>query len=139
MALASTNSWTDKVEKTIIAALRNHFGTSMNIYRSKNENLRGNQFVVLKGDTSEPQNTMYARLGANFFLTIEYYMADHLRNDNTVKKFFSNISTIEEVLYSLVEVDPLFNIEVSAINYEDDIEFQGYRKGQFELLVRNIR
>ena len=139
MALASTNSWSDKVEKTIINALRGHFKASMNIYRAKNESLKGSQFIVIKGDSSEPQNSMYVRLGANFFLTLEYYMADHLRSDNTVKKFFSTVSTIEEILYSLLEVNALFNIEVASINYEDDIEFKGYRKAQFDLVVRDIR
>lgn len=66
-------------------------------------------------------------------------MLDRKRNDTTVKRFFSQVSRIEETFYSLLEIDPLFNVIINAIDYSDDVEFNGYRKATFDMTVRNVR
>jgi hypothetical protein len=66
-------------------------------------------------------------------------MSDLKRNDTTIKAFFNQVSRIEETFYSLLELDPLFNVTINGINYDDDIEFNGYRKATFNLTVGNVR
>ena len=56
-----------------------------------------------------------------------------------MKSFFKLVSRLEETIYSLLEIDPLFRIEVTEITYEDDIDFNGYRKASFSLSVRSVR
>ena len=139
MALASTNAWKVNVEETIQTAIRNEFFNALPIYRSRQTTIAGNQFAILKGQNSEPQNTMYAKLGSNYNLLLEIYIADRKRNDTTVKHFFKQISRVEELFYSLVEINPLFNVAINSINYNDDEDINGYRKATFDLTVRNIR
>jgi len=139
MAVASTNAWKTQVEETIQSGIRNEFFGSMPVFRSRDFQHRGNQFCILKGNNSEPNNTMYQRLSNDYNLSLEFFMLDRKRNETTIKKFFKTISRFEEAFYSLLEIDPLFNIEVNQILYEDDIEFNGYRKATFDMTVRNIR
>ena len=56
-----------------------------------------------------------------------------------MKKFFNQVSRIEETIYTLLEVDPLFNVEISDINYQEAVEFDGYKKAIFNITVRNAR
>jgi len=139
MALASTNAWKVNIEETIQSAIRNEFKASLPTFRSKVNKQRGNQFVVIQGNESNPNQTMFAKLSSTYNLTINFFMLDERRNDNTIKKFFKIVSRLEETLYSLLEIDPTFKIQVDAINYEDDNEFAGYRKAVFEISLRSVR
>jgi len=139
MAVASTNAWKVDVEETIQSAIRSQFKASLPLFRSKDFQQRGNQFAILQGDDSISNNNMFTRLSDTYNLTLNFYMVDHKRNDSTIKKFFKTVSRLEEGLYSFLEINPLFNIEVSTITYEDDNDFNGYRKAQFALVVRNVR
>tara|TARA_R100000353_G_scaffold2025_1_gene3021 strand:- start:674 stop:1093 length:420 start_codon:yes stop_codon:yes gene_type:complete len=139
MALASTNAWKVNIEETIQSAIRNEFNASLPAFRSKVNKQRGNQFVVIQGNESNPNQTMFAKLSSTYNLTINFFMLDERRNDNTIKKFFKIVSRLEETLYSLLEIDPTFNIQVDTINYEDDNEFAGYRKAVFEISLRSVR
>tara|TARA_R110000803_G_scaffold9824_4_gene30618 strand:+ start:230 stop:649 length:420 start_codon:yes stop_codon:yes gene_type:complete len=139
MATASTNAWKVNVEETIQSGIRNEFFTSLPVFRSRDFQHRGNQFAILKGNNSDPQNTMYAVIPNTYNLSFELYMLDRKRNDTTVKQFFNQVSRIEETFYSLLEIDPLFNVTINEILYEDDGEFDGYRKATFNMTVRNVR
>jgi len=139
MSVASTNAWKVKVEETIQTGIKNEFYSSLPIFRSRDFQYRGNQFAILKGNNSEPHNTMYSLVGNSYNLTLEFFMSDLKRNDTTIKAFFNQVSRIEETFYSLLELDPLFNVIINGINYDDDIEFNGYRKATFNLTVGNVR
>lgn len=139
MATASTNAWKVNVEETIQTGIKNEFFSSLPVFRSRDFQHRGNQFAILKGNNSDPQSTMYAVIADTYNLTLEFYMLDRKRNDTTVKRFFSQVSRIEETFYSLLEIDPLFNVIINAIDYSDDVEFNGYRKATFDMTVRNVR
>jgi hypothetical protein len=139
MAVASTNAWKVNVEEAIQRGIKGEFVTSLPVFRSRDFQQRGNQFCILKGEDSEPNNTMYQRLSNDYNLTLEFFMLDHRRNEITVKKFFRTVSRIEEVFYALIDIDPVFSSEITQIIYEDDIEFNGYRKATFSVTVRNIR
>lgn len=139
MAVASTNAWKVNVEETIQRGIKNEFVTSLPVFRSRDFQHRGNQFCILKGEDSESNNTMYQRLSNDYNLTLEFFMLDHKRNEITVKRFFKTIARIEEIFYTLVDIDPLFSSEITQIIYEDDVEFNGYRKATFSVTVRNIR
>ena len=139
MAVASTNAWKVNVEETIQKGIKNEFFTSLPIFRSRSFQHRGNQFCIIKGNDSNAQNTMYAVLPNNYNLTLEFFMLDHKRNDVTVKRFFNTVSRIEEIFYTLVDLDPLFSCTINGITYEDDVEFNGYRKATFDITVGNIR
>ncbi len=139
MATASTNAWKVNVEETIQTGIKNEFFLSLPVFRSRDFQHRGNQFAILKGNNSDPQSTMYAVIADTYNLTLEFYMLDRKRNDTTVKRFFSQVSRIEETFYSLLEIDPLFNVIINGIDYSDDVEFNGYRKATFDMTVRNVR
>lgn len=139
MALASTNAWKVNVEESIQSAIRSEFGASMEIFRSRDFDYRGNRFCIIRGLDSDSNNTMYAKLSSTYNLSLDLYMQDLKRNNVTVKSFFRLISRLEESIYSLLEIDPLFRIEIAEITYEDDIDFNGYRKASFSLSVRSIR
>jgi len=139
MAVASTNAWKIDIEETIQRAIKNEFFSSLPVFRSRDFQHRGNQFGILKGDNSEPQNTMYQVLPNSYNLDFEFYMLDHKRNDTTIKHFFNQVSRIEETFYSLADIDPLFNCTINGITYEDDVEFNGYRKATYDMTVRNVR
>ena len=139
MATASTNAWKVNVEETIQTGIKNEFFSSLPVFRSRDFQHRGNQFAILKGNNSDPQSTMYAVIADTYNLTLEFYMLDRKRNDTTVKRFFSQVSRIEETFYSLLEIDPLFNVIINGIDYSDDVEFNGYRKATFDMTVRNVR
>ena len=139
MAVASTNAWKVNVEETIQRGIKNEFFTSLPIFRSRSFQHRGNQFCIIKGNTSDAQNTMYAVLPNNYNLTLEFFMLDHKRNDVTVKRFFNTVSRLEEIFYTLVDLDPLFSCTINGITYEDDVEFNGYRKATFDITVGNVR
>ena len=139
MATASTNAWKVNVEETIQTGIRNEFFSSLPVFRSRDFQHRGNQFAILKGSSSEPQNTMYAVTPDTYNLSFEFYMLDRKRNDTTVKRFFNQVSRIEETFYSLLEIEPLFNVFIDSIDYSDDEEFNGYRKANFDMVVRNVR
>jgi len=139
MAVASTNAWKVNVEETIQKGIKNEFFTSLPIFRSRSFQHRGNQFCIIKGNDSNAQNTMYAVLPNNYNLTLEFFMLDHKRNDVTVKRFFNTVSRIEEIFYTLVDLDPLFSCTINGITYEDDVEFNGYRKATFDITVGNVR
>lgn len=139
MAVASTNAWKVQVEETIQRGIKNEFFTSLPVFRSRDFQHRGNQFAILKGKDSDSQNTMYQLIPDDYNLDFEFYMLDHKRNDTTVKRFFSQVSRVEELFYSLLDLDPLFNCTINGITYEDDVEFNGYRKATFDMTVRNVR
>ena len=139
MATASTNAWKVNVEETIQTGIKNEFFSSLPVFRSRDFQHRGNQFAILKGNNSDPQSTMYAVIADTYNLSLEFYMLDRKRNDTTVKRFFSQVSRIEETFYSLLEIDPLFNVIINGIDYSDDVEFNGYRKATFDMTVRNVR
>lgn len=139
MAVASTNAWKVQVEETIQRGIKNEFFTSLPVFRSRDFQHRGNQFAILKGKDSDSQNTMYQLIPDDYNLDFEFYMLDHKRNDTTVKRFFSQVSRVEELFYSLLDLDPLFNCTINGITYEDDVEFNGYRKAIFDMTVRNVR
>jgi len=139
MAVASTNAWKVNVEETIQKGIKNEFFTSLPVFRSRGFQHRGNQFCIIKGNDSNAQNTMYAVLPNNYNLTLEFFMLDHKRNDVTVKRFFNTVSRIEEIFYTLVDLDPLFSCTINGITYEDDVEFNGYRKATFDITVGNVR
>ena len=139
MAVASTNAWKVNVEETIQKGIKNEFFTSLPVFRSRDFQQRGNQFCILKGNTSDAQNTMYAVLPNNYNLTLEFFMSDRKRNDVTVKRFFNTVSRIEEIFYTLVDIDPLFSCTINGITYEDDVEFDGCRKATFDITVGNVR
>jgi len=82
---------------------------------------------------------MYSVLPNNYNVTLEFFMLDHKRNDITVKRFFNMVSRVEEIFYTLVDIDPLFSCTINAITYEDDEEFNGYRKATFDITVGNVR
>ena len=82
---------------------------------------------------------MYQVLPNSYNLDFVFYMLDHKRNDITIKRFFNQVSRIEETFYSLANIDPLFNCTINGIIYEDDVEFNGYRKATFDMTVRNVR
>ena len=102
MATASTNAWKVNVEETIQTGIRNEFFTSLPVFRSRDFQHRGNQFAILKGNNSDPQNTMYAVIPNTYNLSFELYMLDRKRNDTTVRQFFNQVSRIEETFYSLL-------------------------------------
>ena len=139
MATASTNAWKVNVEETIQTGIKNEFFSSLPVFRSRDFQHRGNQFAILKGNNYDPQSTMYAVIADTYNITLEFYMLDRKRNDTTVKRFFSQVSRIEETFYSLLEIDPLFNVIINGIDYSDDVEFNGYRKATFDMTVRNVR
>jgi hypothetical protein len=139
MATASTNAWKVNVEETIQTGIKSEFSLSLPVFRSRDFQQRGNQFAILKGESSESQNTMYSLVANSYNLSFEFFMSDLKRNDLSIKKFFNQVSRIEETFYSLLDIDPLFSIEINGIDYEDDIEFNGYRKATFDMTVRNVR
>jgi|TARA_R110002124_G_scaffold106143_2_gene257616 hypothetical protein len=139
MATASTNAWKVNVEETIQTGIKSEFSLSLPVFRSRDFQQRGNQFAILKGERSESQNTMYSLVANSYNLSFEFFMSDLKRNDLSIKKFFNQVSRIEETFYSLLDIDPLFSIEINGIDYEDDIEFNGYRKATFDMTVRNVR
>jgi len=139
MAVTSTNAWKVNVEESMQNAIRSEFSASLPIFRSKNIKQRGNQFAVITGNVSESQNTMYSVIPNTYSLSLEFFMSDLKRNDLSIKKFFNQVSRIEETLYSMIDIDPLFSLEVSSINYEDDEEFDQYKKATFSITVGNVR
>ena len=139
MAVTSTNAWKVNVEETIQTGIKSEFSLSLPVFRSRDFQQRGNQFAILKGERSESQNTMYSLVANSYNLSFEFFMSDLKRNDLSIKKFFNQVSRIEETFYSLLDIDPLFSIEINGIDYEDDIEFNGYRKATFDMTVRNVR
>ena len=139
MATASTNAWKVNVEETIQSGMKSEFSLSLPVFRSRDFQQRGNQFAILRGNSSEPQNTMYSLVANSYNLSFEFFMSDLKRNDISIKKFFNQVSRVEETFYSLLEISPLFNITINSIDYEDDEEFNGYRKATFDLTVRNVR
>jgi len=139
MATASTNAWKVNVEETIQTGIKSEFSLSLPVFRSRDFQQRGNQFAILKGESSESQNTMYSLVANSYNLSFEFFMSDLKRNDLSIKKFFNQVSRIEETFYSLLDIDPLFSIEINGIDYADDVEFNGYRKATFDMTVRNVR
>ena len=138
MAVASTNAWKVDIEETLQNAIRNEFKSSMPIFRDKENKIRGNQFAIIKGDNSVSDNNMFTRVSNAYNLTLDFFMADRLRNENTVKKFFKTISRIEESIYSVMEIVPTYKPEVSSISYDDDI-ISGYRTATFNITIRSVR
>ena len=90
-------------------------------------------------NTATSLNTMSNLIDDEFNISIEYYMYDHRRNDTTIRKFFNQVSKIEESIYSLLEIDPLYDINIVGISYVDDEEFNGYRKADLQILINNSR
>ena len=138
MAVASTNAWKVDIEETLQNAIRNEFKSSMPIFRDKENKIRGNQFAIIKGDNSVSDNNMFTRVSNAYNLTLDFFMADRLRNENTVKKFFKTISRIEESIYSVMEIVPTYKPEVSSISYDDDL-INGYRTATFNITIRSVR
>ena len=138
MAVASTNAWKVDIEETLQNAIRNEFKSSMPIFRDKENKIRGNQFAIIKGDNSVSDNNMFTRVSNAYNLTLDFFMADRLRNENTVKRFFKTISRIEESIYSVMEIVPTYKPEVSSISYDDDI-INGYRTATFNITIRSVR
>ena len=101
--------------------------------------MRGSQFISVKGDFSNSLNSMQNLIDVNFSITLDYFMQDHKRNDTSLRKFFNQVSKIEENVYSLLDIEPLFDVQIESINFTDDDEFQGYRKASFDINVNNAR
>ena len=80
MAVASTNAWKVDIEETLQNAIRNEFKSSMPIFRDKENKIRGNQFAIIKGDNSVSDNNMFTRVSNAYNLTLDFFMADRLRN-----------------------------------------------------------
>ena len=138
MAVASTNAWKVDIEETLQNAIRNEFKSSMPIFRDKENKIRGNQFAIIKGDNSVSDNNMFTRVSNAYNLTLDFFMADRLRNENTVKRFFKTISRLEETIYSVMEIVPTYKPEVSSISYDDDL-INGYRTATFNITIRSVR
>ena len=138
MAVASTNAWKVDIEETLQNAIRNEFKSSMPIFRDKENKIRGNQFAIIKGDNSVSDNNMFTRVSNAYNLTLDFFMLDRLRNENTVKRFFKTISRLEETIYSVMEIVPTYKPEVSSISYDDDI-IKGYRTATFNITIRSVR
>ena len=132
MAVASTNAWKVDIEETLQNAIRNEFKSSMPIFRDKENKIRGNQFAIIKGDNSVSDNNMFTRVSNAYNLTLDFFMLDRLRNENTVKRFFKTISRLEETIYSVMEIVPTYKPEVSSISYDDDL-INGYRTATFNI------
>ena len=66
MAVASTNAWKVDIEETIINAIRSEFKATLPVFRSRDNQIRGNQFAILKGDDSSSDNNMYAKISNNY-------------------------------------------------------------------------
>ena len=77
-------------------------------------------------------------IDVNFSITLDYFMQDHKRNDTSLRKFFNQVSKIEENVYSLLDIEPLFDVIIESA-FTDDEEFQGYRKASFDINVNNSR
>ena len=138
MAVESTNAWKVDIEETLQNAIRNEFKSSMPIFRDKENKIRGNQFAIIKGDNSVSDNNMFTRVSNAYNLTLDFFMLDRLRNENTVKKFFKTISRLEETIYSVMEIVPTYKPEVSSISYDDDL-INGYRTATFNITIRSVR
>lgn len=138
MAVASTNAWKVDIEETLQNAIRNEFKSSMPIFRDKENKIRGNQFAIIKGDNSVSDNNMFTRVSNAYNLTLDFFMLDRLRNENTVKRFFKTISRLEETIYSVMEIVPTYKPEVSSISYDDDL-INGYRTATFNITIRSVR
>ena len=138
MAVVSTNAWKVDIEETLQNAIRNEFKSSMPIFRDKENKIRGNQFAIIKGDNSVSDNNMFTRVSNAYNLTLDFFMLDRLRNENTVKRFFKTISRLEETIYSVMEIAPTYKPEVSSISYDDDL-INGYRTATFNITIRSVR
>jgi len=139
MAVSFTNAWKVNVEETIQNAVKNEFTRSVPIFRTPNFKFRGNNFMTISALDSFSNNSMYSVIPNTFNLQLTYYHYDSKRNDLSVKKFFKQISRLEEVFYSLLGVSPSYSFTVQSINYEDDDEMEGFRKAIFNVQVSNIR
>ena len=139
MATSFTNAWKSNVEETLEDAIRNEFTASLPVFRTQNFKFRGNNFMTITGLSSESDNSMYAVIPNKFSIQLNFYFYDRKRNDITVQKFFNQVSRIEELLYSLLDLNPLYSFLLQSITYEDDDEFDGFRKAIFNIDVSNIR
>ena len=139
MAVSFTNAWKVSVEETIQNAVKNEFFGSIPVFRTPNFKFRGNNFMIISAIDSFSNNSMYAVIPNTFNLQLTYYHYDRKRNDLSVKKFFKQISRLEEVFYSLLGVSPSYSFTVQSINYEDDDEMEGFKKAIFNVQVSNIR
>ena len=139
MAVSFTNAWKDSLKDGLVVALRSSFSPSVPVYFAKKTEMRGSQFISVKGDFSNSINSMQNLIDVNFSITLDYFMQDHKRNDTSLRKFFNQVSKIEENVYSLLDIEPLFDVEIESINFTDDEEFQGYRKASFDINVNNAR
>ena len=95
--------------------------------------------MTIKGINSSSDNSMYAVIPNKFFLQLDYYHYDNKRNDTTIKRFFSQISRIEELFYSILEARDLYDMIITSITYQDAEEMQGFRKAVFNIEVSNVR
>ena len=139
MAVSFTNAWKVSVEETIQNAVKNEFFGSIPVFRTPNFKFRGNNFMTISAIDSFSNNSMYSVIPNTFNLQLTYYHYDSKRNDLSVKKFFKQISRLEEVFYSLLGVSPSYSFTVQSINYEDDDEMEGFKKAIFNVQVSNIR
>lgn len=139
MAVSFTNAWKVNVEETIQNAVKNEFFGSIPIFRTPNFKFRGNNFMTITALDSFSDNSMYSVIPNTFNLQLSYYHYDNKRNDISVKRFFKQISRLEEVFYSLLGVSPSYSFTVQSINYQDDEEMQGFRKAIFNIQVSSIR
>ena len=74
MAVTSTNAWKVNVEETIQTGIKSEFSLSLPVFRSRDFQQRGNQFAILKGKSSESQNTMYSLVANSYNLS--FFMID---------------------------------------------------------------
>jgi len=139
MAVSFTNAWKVSVEETIQNAVKNEFFGSIPIFRTPDFKFRGNNFMTITAIDSFSDNSMYSVIPNTFNLQLSYYHYDNKRNDISVKRFFKQISRLEEVFYSLLGVSPSYSFTVQSINYQDDEEMQGFRKAIFNIQVSSIR
>ena len=120
-------------------AVRSEFFGCISICRPPNFKFHGNNFMTITALDSFSNNSMYSVIPNTFNIQLNYYHYDSKRNDLSVKRFFNQISRLEEVFYSLLGVSPSYSFSVQSINYEDDDEMHGFRKAIFNIRVSSIR
>ena len=136
MAVSFTNAWKVSVEEGIQNTIKNEFSSSLPIFRTPDFKYRGNNFVTIQGDSSSSDDSMIRVIPERYFLQIRYYHTDRNRTDLSIKHFFSQVSRIEEMLYSAMGIFDLHSLEIESISYEEENQF---RVAEFNIEVSKTR
>tara|TARA_X000001382_G_scaffold47927_2_gene32426 strand:- start:4419 stop:4832 length:414 start_codon:yes stop_codon:yes gene_type:complete len=137
MAVSFTNAWKVSVEEGIQDAIKNEFSAALPIFRTPDFKFRGNHFMTITGENSFSDETMIRAIPERYNLDLNYYHLDRKRTDLSLKHFFSQVSRIEEILYSLLEAIDLYDIQIVSIVYDEDEK--GFRKALFNIEVSKVR